>query len=339
MPQPTADNKNFLITGGAGFIGSHLADLLLKDGHHVQAIDNLSTGRLDNISHLLEHPNFELAISDISEQHVLDRLASRADVILHMAAAVGVELIIQKPVETIETNIVGTEAVLQAARRYRCRVLIASTSEVYGKGSRIPFQEEDDVLLGATNKCRWSYAATKMVDEFLALAYLQQYGLESVVFRLFNTVGPRQTGRYGMVVPRFVRQACRNEPITIYGDGEQSRCFCDARDVSRAIYALSCNDAAVGNVYNIGSTQEVSIRELAEEVIRVTGSDSTIEYIPYSEAYPAGFEDMRRRVPDTTKLHELIGWKPTYNLTDIINSVRQHEEKSASDDKKTEPPN
>lgn len=328
MSKSNTDSKTFLITGGAGFIGSHLADLLLREGHSVQAIDNLSTGRLDNIAHLLDHPNFELAVTDISEQHVLDRLASHADVILHMAAAVGVELIIQKPVETIETNIVGTEAVLKAARRYRCRVLVASTSEVYGKGSRIPFQEEDDVLLGATNKCRWSYAATKMVDEFLALAYLQQYDLETVVFRLFNTVGPRQTGRYGMVVPRFVRQACRNEPITIYGDGDQSRCFCDARDVSRAIYALSCHDDAVGNVYNIGSTQEVSIRELAERIIEITGSKSTIEYIPYSEAYPAGFEDMRRRVPDTSKLQTLIGWQPSNDLNDIIQSVWQFERES-----------
>jgi UDP-glucose 4-epimerase len=315
----------YLITGGAGFIGSHLAELLLKDGHRVLALDNLSTGNLSNLKELQQHPNYSLAVADITEETVMDRLASEADVIIHLAAAVGVQLIVQQPVHVIETNVMGAEAVFKAARRYRCRVLLASTSEVYGKGSRIPFREDDDVLLGPTKRNRWSYAATKMVDEFLGLAYHEQYGLETTVFRLFNTVGPRQTGRYGMVVPRFVRQALANEEITVYGDGSQSRCFCDVRDVVRAIYALSKSDEAVGNVYNIGSTEEVSIRELAERITQIAGSDSKLTYIPYSEAYPPGFEDMHRRVPDTSRLHGLTGWQPTRNLDDIIQAVCEFE--------------
>lgn len=318
-------SKTYLITGGAGFIGSHLSDLLLADGHQVRVIDNLSTGRLKNIKQHLGKPNFHFARASIGDEIVLDRLASDADVIIHLAAAVGVKLIVEQPVHTIETNIMGTEVVLKAGVRYRCRVLIASTSEVYGKGSRIPFSEEDDVLLGTTNKSRWSYAATKMVDEFLALAYQQQYGVEVVPFRLFNTVGPRQSGRYGMVIPRFVRQALKGEAITVYGDGQQQRCFCDARDVVQALVGLAQHPHAPGNVYNVGSTEEVSIMELAERVKGLTGSRSRIVTIPYEEAYASGFEDMQRRVPDTARIHELIGWQAQRTLDEILDSVIAYE--------------
>jgi UDP-glucose 4-epimerase len=315
----------YLITGGSGFIGSHLADLLLAAGHRVLAIDDLSTGRLDNVHHLLDNPSFHLARANITDQVVMDRLASQADIIIHLAAAVGVKLIVEHPVRTIETNVMGTEVVLQAALRYGRRVLLASTSEVYGKGSKIPFGEEDDVLLGPTSKSRWSYAASKMVDEFLALAYHQEYGLEVVPFRLFNTVGPRQTGQYGMVVPRFVRQAVRGEPITIYGDGAQSRCFCDVRDVVEAIGGLAQHAEAPGRVYNIGSSEEVTIRELAERVKSISQSDSPIVYTPYAEAYAPGFEDMRRRAPDTSRIQALLGWRPRRSLNDILQAVTAYE--------------
>lgn len=311
-----------LITGGAGFIGSHLADALLAQGHRVLAIDNLSTGRLDNIRQLLNHPNFHFACASITYEVVLDRMASQAGLIVHLAAAVGVKLIVEHPVHTIETNVMGTEAVLQAGRRYGCRVLIASTSEVYGKGNGIPYSEEDDVVLGATSKSRWAYAASKMVDEFLGLAYQREYGLPVVLLRLFNTVGPRQTGRYGMVIPRFVNQALRGEPLTVYGDGTQSRCFCDVSDVVRAIIGLAQHPEAPGRVYNIGGSEEVSIRELAERVKIVTESNSEIVHIPYTEAYPQGFEDMRRRVPDTTRIHALLGWHPQLSLEQILVRVR-----------------
>jgi UDP-glucose 4-epimerase len=311
-----------LITGGAGFIGSHVADALLAQGHRVLAIDNLSTGRPDNIRHLPDNPNFHFARASITHETVLDRLASQADIIVHLAAAVGVRLVIEHPVHTIETNVMGTEAVLQAARRYGCRVLLASTSEVYGKGNGIAFREEDDVLLGATSKSRWAYAASKMVDEFLGLAYQQEYGLPVVLFRLFNTVGPRQTGRYGMVIPRFVGQALRGEPITVYGDGTQSRCFCDVSDAVRAITGLAQHPEAPGRVYNIGGSEEVRIRELAERVKGVTESCSEIVHIPYTEAYGRGFEDMRRRVPDTSRIQALLGWHPQLPLDQILVRVR-----------------
>lgn len=319
---PNHQPLNVLITGGAGFIGSHLADALLAQGYRVQVIDNLSTGRLDNIRCLLDNPNFHLARASVTNKIVLDRLASRTDIIIHLAAAVGVKLIVERPVHTIETNVMGTEAVLQVGRRYGCRVLIASTSEVYGKGNGIPFGEEDDVLLGATSKSRWAYAASKMVDEFLGLAYQREYGLPVIVFRLFNTVGPRQTGRYGMVVPRFVSQALRNEPITVYGDGTQRRCFCDVSDVVRAIIKLAQHPDAPGQVYNIGGTEEVRIRELAERVQAVTGSSSVITHIPYNEAYPDGFEDMLRRVPDTSRIKTLLDWQPQLSLDQILVRVR-----------------
>ena len=316
-----SDTSTYLITGGAGFIGSHLAEAILAGGHKVQAIDDLSTGNLNNIAHLMGNPNFQFARANITDTIVMDRLASQAHIIIHLAAAVGVQLIVEHPVHTIETNVMGTEAVLQAALRYNCRVLLASTSEVYGKGSKIPFSEEDDVLLGSTSKSRWAYAASKMVDEFLGLAYQREYGLEVVPFRLFNTVGPRQTGRYGMVIPRFVRQALRDEAITVYGDGSQSRCFCDARDVVRAIVGLAQHPDATGKVHNIGGTEEVTIRQLAERIKALAGSNSSIVTIPYAEAYAPGFEDMQRRVPDTSRIKELLGWQAHRSLDEILQGV------------------
>ena len=262
----------YLITGGAGFIGSHLAEALLAEGHQVTIIDDLSTGRFENIAHLRGRPGFRFAIDTITNEIVLDRLASECDAICHLAAAVGVDLIVRRPVYTIQNNVMGTEAVLRAAVRYRVPVLIASTSEVYGKGARVPFQEDDDVVLGPTSRSRWAYAASKMIDEFLGLAYHREVGLPVVIARFFNTVGPRQTGRYGMVVPRFVQQALQNEPITVYGDGQQSRCFCDVADVVRAIQGLMTHPEAVGRVFNVGSTEEVTIEALAHRVKAITGS-------------------------------------------------------------------
>jgi UDP-glucose 4-epimerase len=314
----------YLITGGAGFIGSHLAEMLLARGDRVLIIDNLSTGRLANIESLREHPNFHFARASITDEIVLDRLTSQADVVVHLAAAVGVKLIVEHPVRTIETNVMGTEVVLRAALRYGCRVFIASTSEVYGKGSRIPFREDDDVLLGATRNSRWGYAASKMVDEFLGLAYQREYALPVTLFRLFNTVGARQTGRYGMVVPRFVRQALQGEPLTVFGDGTQQRCFCDVRDAVRAIVGLVDHSESAGQVFNIGGTTETTIRGLAERVLKVTNSASTITYVPYSEAYAPGFEDMQRRVPDITRISTLIGWKPEIPLDETLASVRDY---------------
>ncbi len=316
----------FLITGGAGFIGSHLADTLLAADHQVLAIDDLSTGSLDNVAHLKNNPHFRLARASITDETVMDRLTSQSEIIIHLAAAVGVQLIVEHPVHTIETNVMGTEAVLKAALRYGCRVLLASTSEVYGKGSKIPFSEEDDVLLGASSRSRWAYAASKMVDEFLGLAYHEEYGLEVIPFRLFNTVGPRQSGRYGMVLPRFVRQALRGEPISVYGDGSQSRCFGDVRDIVQALTALAHESEAVGRVYNIGSTEEVTIRQLAERIKKMTGSNSPVICIPYSEAYAPGFEDMQRRVPDISRIKALTGWQPRYSLDQILQSVIAYEQ-------------
>lgn len=322
---PLADGPlTYLITGGAGFIGSHLSERLLEQGHRVLAIDNLSTGRMANISHLVHRDGFDFCRDDIASEVVMDRLASQSDVIIHLAASVGVERIISSPVETIRNNVGGTEHVLQAALRYGCRVLVASTSEVYGKGARIPFKEDDDVLLGPTCRNRWSYAASKMVDEFLALAYNHEYGLPAVVVRFFNTVGPRQTGQYGMVIPRFVRRALLNEPISVYGDGTQQRCFCDVSDVVRGVAALATHPEAVNRVFNLGSREEVSIGELAERVKAVTDSRSPIEIVPYDQAYAPGFEDMARRVPDTSRAADLIGWKPTLTLDDILVRVRDH---------------
>jgi UDP-glucose 4-epimerase len=313
---------NVLITGGAGFIGSHLTKRLLERGDRVAILDNLATGNFENIAPLMGKPGFSFAIDDLSNALVVDRLASQADAIVHLAAAVGVQLVVERPTETIETNVLGTHAILNAARRYRCRTLIASTSEVYGKGVRIPFREEDDLLLGPSSRSRWSYAASKLLDEFLGLAAYREHGLPVTIMRFFNTVGPGQTGRYGMVVPRLVRQALRHEAITVYGDGEQSRCFCHVTDTVRALIALLDNPQSTsGEIYNIGSNNEVTINQLAHTVIERTDTTSTVKYVPYSDAYAPGFEDMRRRVPDTTKIYAMVGWRPQHTLTEILDDV------------------
>lgn len=315
-----------LITGGAGFIGTHLTRSLLARGDTISILDNLSTGSFENIREFVGHPRFAFAIDNLDNTLVLDRLASQADAIVHLAAAVGVQLVVERPTETIETNVLGTHAVLTAARRYRCRTLIASTSEVYGKGVSIPFREEDDLLLGPSSRSRWSYAASKLLDEFLGLAAHHEHGLPVTITRFFNTVGPGQTGRYGMVVPRLVRQALHHEPITVYGDGEQSRCFCHVSDTIRALQAvLDHPELTAGEIYNIGSSQEVTINQLAQQVIEASDTTSTIKYVPYNEAYAPGFEDMRRRVPDTTKLNQAIGWTPKHDLAQILTDVIDYE--------------
>jgi UDP-glucose 4-epimerase len=284
----------------------------------VTVIDNLSTGRFENIAHLEGHSHFDFAIETIINRTVMDRLVSNCDLIFHLAAAVGVKLIVQDPVHTIETNVIGTRMVLKTALRYRKKVLIASTSEAYGKGVRFPFGEDDDVLLGPTSHQRWAYAASKIIDEFLALAYYRQDDLPVTIFRLFNTIGPRQTGRYGMVVPRFVQQALAGKPLTVYGDGKQSRCFCDVSDVVRALIALAeCPDTE-GQLFNIGSTEETTISDLAKKVIDLSGSDSQITLIPYDQAYGPGFEDMRRRIPDISKINKSIGWTPLLSLDESL---------------------
>lgn len=317
--------RRVLITGGAGFIGSHLAERLLEKGDIVTIIDDLSTGRISNFEHLKAHPRFRFAIDSITNEIVMDRLVSECDVIFHLAAAVGVRLIVEKPVHTIQTNIMGTEAVLRAAKRYQVKVLIASTSEVYGKGNRVPFREDDDVVLGPTSRNRWSYAATKMVDEFLGLAYYHEHGLPVVIFRLFNTVGPRQTGRYGMVIPRFIQQALTGKALTVYSDGLQSRCFLHVQDAVAAIAALAEKDDAMGNVFNIGSTEETTILDLAKLVINQVYGHlpeneimNKIRFIPYEQAYQQGFEDMQRRVPDISRIKSLIGWSPKLSLAQIL---------------------
>jgi UDP-glucose 4-epimerase len=318
--------SNVLVTGGAGFIGSHLCEALVHQGYQVTAIDNLSTGRLENIQPLRYLPNFQFVRENIANTQVMDRLCSQADIVIHLAAAVGVMLIVDDPVHTIKTNIMGSEVVLDTANRYGCKVMIASTSEVYGKGVSVPFHEDDDTLMGATSHSRWAYATSKAVDEFLGLAYHRQFGLPVVVMRFFNTVGPRQTGRYGMVAPRFVRRALRGEPLQIYGDGEQSRCFADVADVVWAVGKLMENPEAVGEVINIGNREEVTIKQLAQHVIDLTGSASTVEHIPYDQAYAPGFEDMRRRVPALDKLQRLTGYEPRYCLDDIIRRIVAYEQ-------------
>jgi UDP-glucose 4-epimerase len=316
---------NILVTGGAGFIGSHLCEALVHKGYGVVAIDDLSTGRLENIQHLRPLPSFQFVRETINNAQVLDRLASQADIIIHLAAAVGVKLIVEDPVHTILTNIMGTEAVLTTANRYGCKVLIASTSEVYGKGVKVPFTEEDDRLMGSTTHSRWAYAASKAVDEFLGLAYGRQFGLPVVIMRFFNTVGPKQTGRYGMVVPRFVRHALRDEPLQVYGDGQQSRCFADVNDVVDAVISLAEHPKAVGEVFNVGATREITICDLAQKVIELSGSRSQIDLVPYDEAYAPGFEDMHRRVPSIEKISKLIGYKPRYTLEDTLKRVIEFE--------------
>lgn len=319
---------HYLITGGAGFIGSHLAEALLARDERITVVDDLSTGRLENIQPLMKHPRFRFAIETITNETVMDRLVSECDTILHLAAAVGVRLIVTDPVRTIETNVMGTEAVLRVARRYRKMTLIASTSEVFGKNNKVPFSEEDDGVYGATTRSRWAYATSKALDEFLALAYHRSLGLPVTIARFFNTVGPRQSGRYGMVIPRFVLQALANEPMTVYGDGRQSRCFCNVRDVVEAVIGLLNHPGALGQVFNVGSREEVTIRELAERVRARSGSSSKLVFIPYDEAYAEGFEDMQRRVPDIGKIRNLTGWEPHISLDatldEIISYYRDH---------------
>ncbi len=310
-----------LITGGAGFIGSHLAEALLAAGHHVVVIDNLSTGRLSNIAHILDHPEFQFVNETILNEGVMDRLVSECDIIYHLAAAVGVELIIQDPVHTIETNLLGSETVLRLARRYRRTVLIASTSEVYGKSDDLPFREDADRVYGATTKSRWSYAESKAMDEFLALAYHEKYGLPVVICRFFNTVGPRQTGMYGMVIPRLVKQAVSDQPLSVHGDGLQSRCFCNVKDTVRAVIGLSNQPGAVGQIYNVGSQHEITILDLARRIIARANSQSEIKLIPYAQAYAAGFEDMRRRIPGIDKITSAIGWQPGIGLDQTLDEV------------------
>jgi UDP-glucose 4-epimerase len=313
-----------LVTGGAGFIGSHLCDRLIDGGYRVTAVDDLSTGRIENVAHLDGTPGFQLAHETIIHESVIDRLVSECDVIYHLASAVGVELIISRPVEVIERCILGTEIVLRTAHRYRKRVLITSTSEIYGKNGRVPFAEDDDRVLGPTTKSRWSYSCAKAIDEFLALAYYKEKRLPVVIARLFNTVGPRQTGRYGMVLPRFVRQALAGAPLTVYGDGQQRRCFSYVGDVVDALVGLMEHPLAVGRIFNIGSTEEVSMMNLAHRVIELTHSTSSIQMVPYEVAYEAGFEDMERRIPDLTKICALIGYAPTMTLDDIIVRIADH---------------
>jgi UDP-glucose 4-epimerase len=315
----------YLITGGAGFIGSHLADKLLERGHRVHALDDLSTGSMDNIRHLKEQPRFGYTIDSSATPGIVAELVDEADVVYHLAAAVGVELIVQSPVRTIETNVRCTEVVLAQANKKNKPVFLASTSEVYGKSAALPFNEDGDLVMGPTVKGRWSYACSKALDEFLAIAYWKERKLPTVVGRLFNTVGPRQTGRYGMVIPNFVRQALADQPITVHGDGRQSRCFCHVRDVVDALADLMERDDVYGEIFNIGSTEEVSIMSLAEQVRSRTGSDSEIVTIPYDEAYEEGFEDMQRRVPDVSKISERIGWQPTRDLTLILDDIVEHQ--------------
>ena len=318
-----------LLTGGAGFIGSHLAERLLDLGHEVLVLDNLATGSIENIAHLKSVPRFSYAIDSVTNEQLLAEMIDRSDVVFHLAAAVGVKLIVEQPVHTIETNVHGTEVVLKHAAKKKKLVMIASTSEVYGKSVDVPFRESADLVLGPSEKHRWAYACSKLIDEFLALAYWKEKKLPVVIVRLFNTVGPRQTGQYGMVLPTFVRQALAGEPITVFGDGTQSRSFTYVGDVVNALATLASEPRAIGQVFNVGNMGEISVRDLALRVKALTGSSSAIEFVPYDQAYEAGFEDMPRRVPDISKLAELIGYEPKVGLDEIIGRViayaREHD--------------
>ena len=310
-----------LITGGAGFIGSHLADAYLERGDEVLVIDDLSTGTIENIRHLKNNPRFHYTIDSVHNQPVTAELVDQCDVVVHLAAAVGVKLIVESPVRTIETNVRGTEVVLALANKKKKRVMIASTSEVYGLSADVPFREDGNLVMGATTKGRWSYACSKAIDEFLALAYWREKKLPTTIVRLFNTVGPRQTGRYGMVIPTFVKQALAGRPITVYGNGKQTRCFGFVGDIVGALIKLMDRPDSVGQVYNIGSNEEISIFQLAEKVKELTNSNSEIVFMPYDEAYEEGFEDMPRRVPDITKINQLVGFRPEMTLEGILQSV------------------
>jgi UDP-glucose 4-epimerase len=313
-----------LITGGAGFVGSHLSEAFLERGDEVFILDNLSTGSIENVVHLKAHPRFHYTIDTVANEPVLAELIDRCDIVVHLAAAVGVKLIVEQPVHTIETNVHGTEVVLKHANKKKKLVLIASTSEVYGKSADVPFREDADLVLGPTTKHRWAYACSKMIDEFLALAYWKERKLPVIVVRLFNTVGPRQTGQYGMVIPNFVRQALAGQPITVFGDGSQSRSFTYVGDVVKAMVALIDEPRAVGQVFNIGNGHEISIGELAAKVKQLTGSSSEIVTVPYEKAYEAGFEDMPRRVPDISRIKALVGYAPTVELDETLRRVIEH---------------
>ena len=319
-----------LITGGAGFIGSHLSDAYLQRGDEVFVIDDLSTGSIENIRHLKEHPRFHYTIESVHNQPITAELVDQCDVIFHLAAAVGVKLIVESPVRTIETNVRGTEIILSLANKKKKKVLIASTSEVYGLSAEVPFREDGNLVMGATTKGRWSYACSKAIDEFLAFAYWREKKLPTIIVRLFNTVGPRQTGRYGMVIPTFVKQALSCRPITVFGSGNQSRCFCHVEDVVGALVQLMDQEEAVGQVFNVGSSQEITIMELARKVKALTNSDSEIVSVPYDEAYEEGFEDMPRRVPDTSKVNALVGFRPEKSLDEILTSVINFHSATAS---------
>lgn len=320
----------YLLTGGSGFVGSHLADHLLEQEHSVCVVDDLSTGSMDNIRHLKGRPRFRYVIESVTNRSLMAELIDEADVIFHLAAAVGVRLIVESPVRTIETNIKGTEIVLEHAAKKKKLVTVFSTSEVYGKSNGAKFTETGDLILGPTFKGRWSYAASKIIDEFLALAYYKERKLPVIIVRLFNTVGPRQTGRYGMVVPRFVQQSLRGEPITVFGDGKQTRTFTHVKDAVSAIWKLVNQPKAVGEIFNIGGNEEISIEGLAHLVKEVLGSRSPVVYIPYEKAYEEGFEDMRKRVPDIGKIHRLIGYEPKFNLRDIILDVAEYQKSRAA---------
>ncbi len=317
---------HYLITGGAGFVGSHLSDALLEQGHQVTVLDDLSTGSIRNISHLRSHPSFRYVVDTMLNAPLLAELVDEADAVFHLAAAVGVKLIVESPVRTIETNVRCTELLLNVAAKKKKKVLLTSTSEVYGKSSDIPFHEEGDLVMGATTRGRWSYACSKAIDEFLAIAYWREKGLPTVVVRLFNTVGPRQSGQYGMVIPRFVSQALADEPITVYGDGSTSRCFTHVHDVVRALVGLIESPRAVGGVFNIGNDEEITILELAERVRAMVGSSSEITFVPYAVAYEENFEDMQRRVPSVKKINQTIGWSPEISLDRILESVIEYQQ-------------
>ena len=316
---------NVLITGGAGFIGSHLSETMLGLGHQVIVVDDLSTGSLDNLAHLAGNNKLQFVRESVRNDVTMTVLVDRCDVIFHLAAAVGVQLIVDRPVHTIETNIHGSEVVLNLANKFGRKIVVASTSEVYGKNTKVPFSEDDDITLGSTRFTRWSYACSKMVDEFLALAYHEQNGLPAIVTRFFNTVGVRQTGEYGMVVPRFVRKALAGEPLEIYGSGSQSRCFCNVKDVIAALVKLIDCPAAVGEVINIGATECVTIDELADRIIAMTGSSSGKRHVSYEQAYGRAFDDMQVRMPDLTKVKRLIGYQPKYTLEQTLREICEYE--------------
>jgi UDP-glucose 4-epimerase len=322
----------FLVTGGAGFIGSHLSERLIAEGHSVLALDDLSTGRYDNVAHLDGQALFELRKASVTEPNVVERCVTDCQAVFHLASAVGVRLVVEEPVKTIETIVNGTDIVLRACARYRRPILITSTSEVYGKGTKVPFAEGDDCVMGPTTTRRWAYACAKALDEFLALAHWHEARLPVIVARLFNTVGPRQTGRYGMVVPRFIAQGQAGEPLTVYGDGKQTRCFAHVADIVDALVRLMAHPRARGEVFNVGNDQEISIIELAERVRGLTGGRSAIRLVPYSEAYTAGFEDMFRRVPDLSKIRGLIGYRPKRGLDQILADMLTREPQASLED-------